>query len=80
MTDGSKNSGFVVCGAASRADQVVTGRARDSSIGFARTLASALAARTSKFHVCVQPAAGLVQKQGLMHTQKLSANGYGSQC
>ena len=80
MTDGSRRSSFVVYGAASRPDPVVTDHARDSSVGFARTPASALAQRPRKFHVCVQPAADLLQKQGLMHTQKLSANGYGSRC
>ena len=64
----------MICGAASRADQVVTDRAQGSSIRSATALASASAARTSKLHVCVQRAAGLMQ------TQNLISNGYGSQC
>ena len=71
MTDASKRSGFVICGTASRADEVEARRARDSSIRHAKTLASAVAARTSKLHVCVQREAGLVQKL------KMISNSYG---
>ena len=70
VTDASRSSDFVICGAASRADQVLTDRAQDSSIRSVRALASASAARTSKLHVCVQRAAGFMQ------TQNLISNGY----
>ena len=54
MADASRGSDFVVCGAESRADQVLTDRARDPSTWSATAPASALAELTSKLHVCVQ--------------------------
>ena len=54
MADASRGSDFVVCGAESRADQVLTDPARDPSTWSATAPASALAELTSKLHVCVQ--------------------------
>ena len=54
MADASSGSDFVVCGAESGADQVLTDPARDPSTWSATAPASALAERTSKLHVCVQ--------------------------
>ena len=54
MADASRGSDFVVCGAESRADQVLTDRARDPSTWSATAPASALAELTSKLHVCVK--------------------------
>ena len=54
MADASRGSDFVVCGAESRADQVLTDRARDPSTWSATAPASAFAELTSKLHVCVQ--------------------------
>ena len=68
VTDASRSSDFVICGAASRADQVVTDRARDSSIRSATALASASAARTSKLHVCVQRATGWMNRKTWFQT------------
>ena len=79
MTDASRGSDFVVCGAESRADQVFTDRAQDSSTRSATAHASASAERTSKLHVCVQLVRA-AQTIGL-HAQVLEhlmSNGYGS--
>ena len=54
MADASRGSDFVVCGAESGADQVLTDPARDPSTWSATAPASALAELTSKLHVCVQ--------------------------
>ena len=54
MADASRGSDFVVHGAESGADQVLTDPARDPSTWSATAPASALAELTSKLHVCVQ--------------------------
>ena len=54
MADASRGSDFVVYGAESGADQVLTDPARDPSTWSATAPASALAELTSKLHVCVQ--------------------------
>ena len=51
MADASRGSDFVVCGAESRADQVLTDRAQDPSTRSATAIAFALAELTSKLHV-----------------------------